>query len=450
MHVHDNELGKKTILAIGGTGTGKSTFGRIVFGVNAIPGGGSDSITKQTVLYENDKYRYIDTPGFSDSGGSDDSEIFRNMLTLMQKNSVNNKFKIDFILWFCLESERCDQTLQRGASFIQNLVEYADLNEFDGNIWKSVLIIIKGPMLSPSLCEGSKIAAKLAMMKFINEKNLDVDECNIKVDHLACWIFDLNDNSSDIYKTMSIEQRLSWNVYLKDEIGEKVRNRISYLPFGVEIFFIQAKCKRCNCLGDPRLFDKHCHPNINPSPRHNIHVERYHPNNLIRDHSGPVILVHSDRPRSSTGKILPTMISGAITGAAAAARPASAAGPAGLAAGTIAGGIVGAAAGVILSSNEKCRDCHRSFLEQGCVKQCSGCNRFWGESGCRWKYTCCGWEETKSGCETRHICGTPECDIEIDPCICGACGMLLGTEGCTKDIEHDVVCNDEGSDTESF
>ncbi|EXX75570.1 hypothetical protein GLOIN_2v1872166 [Rhizophagus irregularis DAOM 181602=DAOM 197198] len=422
MHVHDNELGKKTILAIGGTGTGKSTFGRIVFGVNAIPGGGSDSITKQTVLYENDKYRYIDTPGFSDSGGSDDSEIFRNMLTLMQKNSVNNKFKIDFILWFCLESERCDQTLQRGASFIQNLVEYADLNEFDGNIWKSVLIIIKGPMLSPSLCEGSKIAAKLAMMKFINEKNLDVDECNIKVDHLACWIFDLNDNSSDIYKTMSIEQRLSWNVYLKDEIGEKVRNRISYLPFGVEIFFIQAKCKRCNCLGDPRLFDKHCHPNINPSPRHNIHVERYHPNNLIRDHSG----------------------------AAAAARPASAAGPAGLAAGTIAGGIVGAAAGVILSSNEKCRDCHRSFLEQGCVKQCSGCNRFWGESGCRWKYTCCGWEETKSGCETRHICGTPECDIEIDPCICGACGMLLGTEGCTKDIEHDVVCNDEGSDTESF
>ncbi|RIA99318.1 hypothetical protein C1645_747408 [Glomus cerebriforme] len=372
------------------------------------------------------------------------------MLTLMQQNSENNKFKIDFILWFCLESERCDQTLQRGASFIQKLVDYANLDEFDGNIWKSVLIIIKGPMLSPNLSEGAKVAAKLAWLKFINEKNLDVDNCNIMVDHLACWIFDLNNNSNDIYKTMTIEHRLSWNVYLKEEIKEKIIQRISYLPFGVEISFIHAKCKRCNCLGDPRLFENFCHPNINPSPRHNTQIERYHPNTLIRDHSGPAVLVHSDRPKPSSGRVLPTMISGAITGAAAAARPAAAAGPAGLAAGTIAGGILGAAAGVILSSNEKCRDCSNSFSERGCVRQCSNCNRFWGESGCRWKYVCCGWEETRSGCESRQICRTPECDINISPCICGACGMLLGTEGCIKDIEHDVVVYDDDDDIESF
>src|SRR6266540_1720158 len=133
-HISDKESGPKTILAVGGTGTGKSTFGQVVFGVNTEPGEGHASITKQTAFYENDQYKYIDTPGFSDSDGRDDTEIFRNILTLIQKNSTSNKFKVDVILWFCLESERCDQTLQRGANLIQKLVEYIDLDKFDGNI----------------------------------------------------------------------------------------------------------------------------------------------------------------------------------------------------------------------------------------------------------------------------------------------------------------------------
>ncbi|CAG8590667.1 3047_t:CDS:2 [Funneliformis mosseae] len=453
MHISSKGSGPKTILAIGGTGTGKSTFGRIVFGVNTVSGEGHSSITKQTALYENDKYRYIDTPGFSDSNGRDDSEVFRNMLTLMQNYSEDNKFKVDIILWFCLESERCDQTLQRGANFIQKLVEYADLDNFDGNIWKSVLIIIRGPMLSPNLSEGPKVAAKLAMTKFINEKNIvDAGNLTVKVDHLACWIFDINDIPNDMYNTMSAEHRLIWNVYSKEEIGGKVRQRISRLPFGVEINFVHARCKRCNCLGDPRLFDNLCHPSNNPPPRHNIQMEHYHPRKLVRGHYGPVILVHSDSKRPSSEKILPTMISGALTGAAAIGRPASAAGPYGLAAGTIAGGVLGAAAGVIWTAKDKCRDCQRPFTDEGCVKQCSCCKRFLGESGCRWRFACCQWEETKIGCKTRPICITPECDLEeLDPCVCGACGMLLGTEGCSRDVDHNVIYEkDDFDDTDSF
>ncbi|CAG8692390.1 12776_t:CDS:1 [Funneliformis caledonium] len=251
---------------------------------------------------------------------------------------------------------------------------------------------------------------------------------------------------------MSAEHRLIWNVYSKEEIGGKVRQRISRLPFGVEINFVHAKCKRCNCLGDPRLFDNLCHPSNNPPPRHNIQMEHYHPRKLVRGHYGPVILVHSDSKRPSSEKILPTMISGALTGAAAIGRPASAAGPYGLAAGTIAGGVLGAAAGVIWTAKDKCRDCQRPFTDEGCVKQCSCCKRFLGESGCRWRFACCQWEETKIGCKTRPICITPECDLEeLDPCVCGACGMLLGTEGCSRDVDHNVIYEkDVFDDTDSF
>ena len=92
MHSFSN---RKTILLYGETGNGKSSFGNIILGSNLFPiSDYEDSFTTKTSKKSSlifPTIDVIDTPGFSDSDGRDDS-LFNDL-----KGSLKNE-RIDFVL----------------------------------------------------------------------------------------------------------------------------------------------------------------------------------------------------------------------------------------------------------------------------------------------------------------------------------------------------------------
>ncbi|RGB37334.1 hypothetical protein C1646_757027 [Rhizophagus diaphanus] len=281
---------KKTILAFGSTGLGKTTMAHLLCEANVKGSSGVESATKIAVHYETDKYLYIDTCGFGDSSGKTDEEIFHDMMCLFQKHGKNNIFNVNTILWFCSESERETSHLQREANFIQRLVEYTDeCKPID--LWKSVLIITKGILNSCKLVDGPKSAARNVCRASSNKQTNEFDEDSFIVKHFPCWIYDIEGltEESTRWVKMDSETRFEFNCYRQDEIKSKVQHLISnFSP--ITIRFKQGKCKKCNVNGDPRLFITQCH--TESFFKHSVKIEYFHPEPTVHFHSGSKFLVH--------------------------------------------------------------------------------------------------------------------------------------------------------------
>ena len=84
---NENQSGLITILAIGRTGLGKSTYAEILCNFNAIVSSSTWSTTTKANLYENQEFRYLDTVGFQDSLGKSDHDIFEDLMEKMCQNS---------------------------------------------------------------------------------------------------------------------------------------------------------------------------------------------------------------------------------------------------------------------------------------------------------------------------------------------------------------------------
>ncbi|GBB99768.1 hypothetical protein RclHR1_36260001 [Rhizophagus clarus] len=209
----------KTILAIGSTGLGKTTIARLICEANAEGSSGIESATKEAIIYETDKYLYIDTRGFNDSFGINDEEMFHEMMRLLQRHGKNNIFNIDMILWFCSESERMTNHLQREANFIQRLIEYTDECK-PTDLWNNVLIITKGIFPLHELVDGPKSAAKYACRDFSNKKQIKFNENSFSVKHFPCLIYDIKGITKENARwfKMNTETRFEHNCYCQDEI----------------------------------------------------------------------------------------------------------------------------------------------------------------------------------------------------------------------------------------
>ncbi|CAG8454278.1 1392_t:CDS:1, partial [Dentiscutata erythropus] len=448
-HIIDDNIPKKTILAIGETGTGKSTFGLKVFNVDTVPGSGISSVTRISEIFENLFFRYIDTPGFSDSEGLDDDEVFIDMLSLIQENSVNNKFKIDLILWFCFESRRCNQQLQRGAKFIQKLSDYSDLlNNEDLNIWNNVLIIIQGQALDDATVEGPQAAARLAWLSFIKEKNILFNIDDFKLRYFPCFVYNFQDIPSP-YMNMSQSQRQSLNVYSNSEIISKMQQLVSEISSkfnGFNVCFKSAKCSRCDQKGDPRLFKNKCHFDF----KHNLSTKLVHSNVIEGYHIGPIVCVHSDKFHQDQTKVNVSMATGGAIGGAIGGTVGSIlalAGQKNAASSGVIGsmtGIVGATAGKIvgeLITAYECSECGSNWTKPGCIKKCSNCDKLWDSyaNNCGKRYSCCKKSDDDSGCTLISYCVSDNCNTNLSGCICIVCNQSRRTTGCHQGNQHDII-----------
>ncbi|CAB4437471.1 unnamed protein product [Rhizophagus irregularis] len=276
---------KKTILAIGTTGLGKTTMARLLCEIDVEGSNGIESGTEKAIIYETDEFFYIDTCGFGDSFGTTNEEIFHDIMRLFQKHGKNNIFNIDTILWFCPESVREMDPLKHEANFIQRFVEYTDgYKPID--LWKNVLIITKGTFLSHELINGPKSAAKNACQTF---SNMQIDDDSFFVKHFPCWIYDINGNTNARWAKMDSEARFEFNCYRENEIKSKIQHLIpNFSP--ISVHFKQGKCQKCNAIGDPRLFITKCHTTL--IFNHSIKIEYFHPERIVHFHSGSKFLDH--------------------------------------------------------------------------------------------------------------------------------------------------------------
>jgi hypothetical protein len=184
---------KKTILAIGSTGLGKTTMVRLLCEVDVDGSSGTKSATKEAKIYETDEFLYINTRGFGDSFGTKDEEIFHDMMRLFKRYGKNDIFDIDIILWFCCESGREMDHLRRVANFIQRFIEYTDGCK-SVDLWKNVLIITKGTFPSDELIDDPRSAVKNACQAF---SNMQINEDSFFGKHFPCWIYDIKGFTKD-------------------------------------------------------------------------------------------------------------------------------------------------------------------------------------------------------------------------------------------------------------
>ncbi|CAB4396004.1 unnamed protein product [Rhizophagus irregularis] len=161
---------KKTILAIGSTGLGKTTMARLLCEVDVEDSSGTKSATKEAIMYETNEFLFIDTCEFDDSSDTTDEEVFHDIMRLFQRYGKNNIFNIDVILWFCCESPI--------------------------DLWKNVLIITKGTFPSHELIDGPTSAAKNACQAF---SSMQINEESFIVKHFPCWICDIKRPTKDVH-----------------------------------------------------------------------------------------------------------------------------------------------------------------------------------------------------------------------------------------------------------
>ncbi|CAG8681157.1 14691_t:CDS:1, partial [Acaulospora colombiana] len=276
----------KNILAIGTSGLGKTTLCRLLCDGNVNGSDGSESATEEVVIHEGNGFRYIDTPGLDDSHGKTDEDIFCEILRKFQNNSTDNRFQVDIILWFCEDNVRELNHFQRAAKFIQRFIEYTDY-DYSENLWNSVLIVFK----SVNSVSGPKSAAKKVCQSFSQKKNITFNDDRFSVDNFPCLIYDLDKNSKDykFWGKHTPEDRKMYNVYCQHEVRSELIRLISNRK-PIHICFVQARCRKCNAKGDPRLFDGLCHEN--PILNHQIEDIIYHHRDFGYYHSEASILEH--------------------------------------------------------------------------------------------------------------------------------------------------------------
>jgi hypothetical protein len=420
----NQKSGLITILAIGKTGLGKSTYAEILCNINATASSSTRSTTTKANLYENQEFRYLDTVGFQDSLGKSDQDIFEDLMEKMRQNAVNDDFKIDLILWFTSFSIREAADLKREADFIQQLSKFSPAGN---DVWKSVILITQGPLPPQNWEQGAQKAAQTAGNN---------TPATFNIPTFAGWILGCQPESNHDKKlgNRSQEDRYDFNVYTKQETRKKIQELSTYRNcFSVR--FISKRCKKCTSIVDPRILKGPCHtlPEVVHGPKT---VRCYHSEELHRYHRGGEKPYHPEKFENFEA-VEKGLMTGGRMGAAAGARM----GPIAVPVMALKGAILGFGAGMVYNA-ATCAKCKKVITSTGCAIKCTYCKNDWRELGCGEKYSCCGKKEGELGCREELLCEF--CDqnyYESVGCIrrCSNCKNDWHTSvGCKPSAYHEV------------
>ncbi|CAG8627408.1 1048_t:CDS:1 [Paraglomus brasilianum] len=248
---------KKTILALGDTGCGKSLFGKILFGFEAVSENSANSGTATVEFYENNEFIYVDTPGFNDTKGITDKQTFLEIMRKFERRSTNSVYEINSILWFCRPDSKATNSLQRQAKFIHQFFDYN--NGYVDDLWNCVLIVFKGLILLDDQTHGPKEAAKIMHRKD-----------NIEVNHFGCLITNIEENTASIKEGF----RNLPGMLTKEQAKIEVLNIINrHSP--IQIHFKKEKCTKCSLVIDPRVASPNCHGDLMRKSEQVEHSGRY-------------------------------------------------------------------------------------------------------------------------------------------------------------------------------
>ncbi len=336
---------QEVILAIGTTGLGKS-FTATLFGFNAVVGHTSNSTTKVVKIYRNEKYVFIDTPGFDDTDVKVEDKVTNiNILSKLQEENIT---ELHTVFWFVHYDSKAKQSLQKEAEFIETLARSKT-----NNIWNNVIVVYKGI--------GENFD-KTVIKDVIKKVNVSLDLA--KTHLMAVKLYNSQEELLGIYKNIMQEKHHAENP--------------------VRIVFGDDMCVKCGIKGDRRL--------VRNSPCHTKEKQRHdkdeNDNDLIEEYK-----VHTGRYRH-TGSFITVQdqgwkIADDIVGAIPVVNLFKFIPEIGIAAtqrqkwSCCGGNLRSEGCESITSSKRRHTCCREDVGAPGCNKFCASCGGAWGNSkGC--------------------------------------------------------------------
>eukprot|EP01084_Bolivina_argentea_P091457 164641_1 len=426
---------KEAVIAVGSTGTGKSSIIRIYCGDQVDVGHDVESKTKESSLFKelnnNNKY-WLDSQGANDTTGTNDEKVLKDVLRKLYDESIT-KIKV---IW-CVSGDMCreKQEFQTQARFIKSLGH---------NTWNSCVFIKKKGRPQPNKMDGVLAAANRYGANISHGDNRlfgfkALEYGNIQDDELLEVI---NEGTNT---TQRKEKYKKHGYFINSEIVTEVNNKLSVLPF-ITIHFTMQKCSKCAVKGDPRFIYAPCHSKLEKYHPHS--TVPYHSGSLRSFHSGSLQSYHSGSPQSHNiyesyhpGKWDDHVVRNASLhlltfGIHTIARAATDS----FADWTCCHSTNYNKSGCrqrIKSSYVKYSCCSGAAGSHGCLKKYGCCNGAVGSSGCRKEFNCCGGAQSNSGCNRKYECcqnnlGSAGCKNR-----CQSCKRTWGnSSGCSKTTEH--------------
>eukprot|EP00484_Ammonia_sp_Unknown_P029297 CAMPEP_0197030292 /NCGR_PEP_ID=MMETSP1384-20130603/9551_1 /TAXON_ID=29189 /ORGANISM="Ammonia sp." /LENGTH=642 /DNA_ID=CAMNT_0042459609 /DNA_START=127 /DNA_END=2055 /DNA_ORIENTATION=+ len=281
------------IVAVGTTGTGKSSIVQLFCGDNVGVSHDTKSATKQAELFDEvgdeamSNRKWMDTQGTDDSDMDDTDE---KILKKIFKKLWLKKIHFITVLWLISgDFDRQKGEYLRQAQFIASLQTDASQT----NIWKSVLMIQKMGTLQP---KWNKIRGIIDSAKNHGAKMVWMDEESVK-DHIVgfkCIELITLKGDDPMYEAL-VEQETPKETMVK--LGyvtqEEMKVIISERLKNLDCFMLEYQdkiCEKCSLRGDPRYLYYKCHHL--PIPNHPKSIIPFHPQELQDFHPTDTHIIH--------------------------------------------------------------------------------------------------------------------------------------------------------------
>eukprot|EP01083_Nonionella_stella_P208807 757538_1 len=292
----NKDVDEYAIVAVGTTGTGKSSIVQLFCGEDVLVSHETTSSTKRADIFDEKgddakpNRKWMDTQGTDDSDMDDtDEKILKKIFKLLWAK------KIHFInvLWLISgDFDRQKGEYLRQAQFIQSL----QTEHSQTNIWKSVLMIQKMGTLQP---KWNKIRGIIDSAKKHGANMVYLNEDCVK-DHIVGFkcIELINLKGDDpMYEALvdaeTPQDKLVQLGYVrKHEMKSILIERLKNMDIFM-LDYLDKICEKCSLRGDPRYLYYKCH--YKPAPHHPKSLVPYHPNPLEEYHPLHTHIIHPNK-----------------------------------------------------------------------------------------------------------------------------------------------------------
>jgi energy-coupling factor transporter ATP-binding protein EcfA2 len=369
------KAGGECVLVVGATGSGKTHTINNYTGSTEPEGEGAESETFEIKKLADNVHKgsavWIDNPGWLDTTGKSDDDLFKDLLRYLIKNDLTS---IKAVVWCVVPNLKNDSVMKRFA----RLIDMFTVGNDKGLIWSNVLIISKGRCSTIEKdCLGPVSAAK--------------EVCLSAAPRQVGYISGTQDTIDALGPIGDEIRKKNLRELMPDEIRKKLEEELAAMPPSVQVVFANKRCRTCAQTGDPRLMEDKCHKE------------------KVSGHTDG----RREKKPHSKSKIAVAYTAGTVAVAGLGTAMAFLPGTELLALGVPAVMGPGAAMSVRRAFGTvqmKYRCCDKTEQEGGCTDVCNKCGVVWGrEGGCTWIKPL---DENKQKAEVDYEVMTKEHDLE--------------------------------------